>query len=102
MDKATKRFVKDKDKEHSGETSKWSSCESTKKWQLTRKREGNLKGNERCRFEYQGLLSHYKKYIKETKVLWWRNFVRFVGNADPCGSHFKLCRSEKNEGLVGV
>ena len=58
--------------------------------------------NERCRFEYQGLLKHYKKAIKETKVLWWRNFVRFVGNADPWGAVYKLCRSEKNEGLVGV
>ncbi|KAJ3650013.1 hypothetical protein Zmor_021726 [Zophobas morio] len=77
-------------------------AKARKKWQLTRKRERNLDGNEGCRFEYQGLLKHYKKAIKETKVFWWRNFVRFVGNADPWGAVYKLCRSEKDEGLVGV
>ncbi|KAJ3649943.1 hypothetical protein Zmor_021657 [Zophobas morio] len=81
---------------------KRTSCESTKKWQLTCKRERHLDGNERCRFEYQGLLKQYKKAIKETKVLWWGNFVRFVGNTDPWVAVYKLCRSEKNEGLVGV
>ena len=48
------------------------------------------------------MLKHDKKGIKETKVLWWRNFVRFVGNTDPWGAVYKLCRSEKNEELVGV
>ena len=57
-----------------------------------------MDGNERCRLECQDLLRHYKKAIKETKVLWWRNFVRFVGNADPWGAVYKLCRREKNEG----
>ena len=106
-DKATKRFVRGK-----GERAAWWTeqlkdlkgrvAKARKKLQLTRKREGNLDGNETCRFKYQGLLKHYKKAIKETKVLWWRNFVRFVGNADPWGAVYKLCRSEKNEGLVGV
>ena len=105
MDKATKRFVKGKSKTAAWWTTKRfkrSSCESKKKWQLIHKRERNLDGNGRCRFEYQGLLRHYKKDIKETKVLWWRNFVRFVGNADPWGAVYKLCRSEKNEELVGI
>ena len=95
MNKAAKRFVKGK-----GERATWWTeqlkdlksrvAKARKQWQLTRKRERNLPGSERCRFEYYGLLKHYKKTTKETKVLWWRNFVRFVANTDPWGAVYKL------------
>mgnify|MGYP005985054113 CR=1 FL=1 len=73
MDKATKRFVRGKSKRAAWWTEqvkdlKGRIAKARKKWQLTRKLERNLDGNERCRFEYQGLLRHYKKAIKET----WR------------------------------
>ena len=99
VNKATKRFVRGKRaawwteqlKDLKGRAAK-----ARKKWQLTPKRERNLDGNERWRFEYQGLLKHYKKANKETKVLWWRILSGLLA-MQICGMPFI-----SSEGLVDV
>ena len=62
MDKAAKRFVRGKGKRAAWWTEQLKNlkdpvAKARKKWQLTRKRERNLDGSERCSSEYQGLLA---------------------------------------------
>ncbi len=107
MDKATRRFVKAKGKKAAWWTEelkhlKGRVAKARKRWQSSRKELGRLEGNRFNSSEYQGLLKEYKKALKEAKVSWWRSFVGTVGNADPWGAVYKLCRRERSEGLVGV